>query len=150
MSIEELIRKAAAGEVLDADGQKLLAEYSPPDPAEVASLRAELESSRAELESMHRRSAITGIAQKHRFTDPEYLGYLLEKNQIDPRDEQHCGDFMTGLEKSSPQLFRSAVASGALAVPPLPGSTGAPSAGGGGRADLLAMLENAPAVPVGR
>lgn len=57
--------------------------------------------------------AVKNIADKHNFTDADYLGYKLQGAGVKLDDETAVGNFMKELEKTAPILFKSSAKPGA-------------------------------------
>ena len=179
MSIAELIAKITKGETLTDEEKTFLAAYKEPDmkdripksrldqeiakrseyEQQLADLQKQLEklskerdeavSAKTELEFKNQVSALAG---KHNFIDPEYLGFLVRKNQLDLGNEDAVNGFVAGLQKDAPKFFKVETASGA----------GTQTTGAGdqikaaydaakAQGDINAMIANAPRLdPAGK
>ncbi|MGE4564810.1 MAG: hypothetical protein AB7F32_08065 [Victivallaceae bacterium] len=126
---QELIEKMVAGSVLTAE--------------ELESLRTgcrvmeeERDAVRRELGELQFRNKVGELAEKHRFTDAEYLAFLCRQRNLEPGMERELDGFMAELREQSPRLFRVDVKPGIGPVGGVVMDTEPPSV-----ADLLA---NAP------
>lgn len=128
---------------------------------ELSRLRGELEQVSGDrdglarqLHELVRRGKVSELASQYRFSDPDYLAFLCEKHEIDLDSPEATANFMSGLEKTCPKLFRAELFSG---VPRHPSPHRAPERGeaddpvprsGGGVSNpadrLVGLLENAP------
>lgn len=66
----------------------------------------------SELAASLRKTAIGEIAAKHKFTNADYLDYLLKGKEVKIDDEAAVSAFMGELVKNSPELFQSDARSG--------------------------------------
>jgi DNA repair exonuclease SbcCD ATPase subunit len=74
---------------------------------QVADLTAERDEAKANFAKSERNSKIAKLAQKHNFSDAEYLDYLTSAKQLDLDDEGATAEYMKELGKSKPELFKS-------------------------------------------
>ncbi|MBO5688533.1 MAG: hypothetical protein J6S73_01290 [Lentisphaeria bacterium] len=102
-------------------------------------LTAERDRIQGELTAIRRSSQVRELADRHGFTDPEYLDYLLEKRSLAP-DDAGTGSFISDLKNRSPKLFRVDLQPGA----PAPAAPAAASGPPDRNAELIRRLENAP------
>lgn len=79
---------------------------------QVADLTKERDEAKANFAKSERTSKIAKLAQKHNFSDAEYLDYLTNASQLDLDDEGATTKYMTDLGKSKPQLFKSSAKPG--------------------------------------
>lgn len=82
----------------------------------------ERDKAQGELAASLRKASIADIAAKHKFSDADYLDFLLKGKEVKIDDENAVNAFMGELVKSSPHLFKSDVQSG--------GGTGQGNGGG--------------------
>ncbi len=69
-------------------------------------LAEERDGHRDELQKIKFRSRVTDIAGHYQFNDPEYLEYLLGKNQLDAEDPEQVKDFMARIREEMPRHFK--------------------------------------------
>lgn len=79
---------------------------------QLATLEKERDEAKASLAKSERTSKISTLAQKHGFSDAEYLDYLAGSKSIDLDDEAAVNSFIKELSASSPQHFQSKARSG--------------------------------------
>ena len=79
---------------------------------QLATLEKERDEAKASLAKSERTSKIASLAQKHGFSDAEYLDYLAGSKSIDLDDETAVNGFIKELSTNSPQHFKSNVKSG--------------------------------------
>lgn len=79
---------------------------------QLAALEKERDEAKASLAKSERTSKISTLAQKHGFSDAEYLDYLAGSKSIDLDDETAVNSFIKELSASSPQHFQSKARSG--------------------------------------
>ncbi|MCP3967475.1 MAG: hypothetical protein GY750_07100 [Lentisphaerae bacterium] len=110
---------------------------------DISDLTSERDSVRQELESVKFRQQISKLAGKYRFSDPDFLEYLIRKNDVSVENEEQLEGFIDELKQTNPKHFRVEVRSGA-------GSrVGGQEAGfvaAEKSGDIAGMLENAPEV----
>lgn len=58
------------------------------------------------------KSKVAGIASKYNFVDSDYLQFKIKSGEVDLNDEAAISNFVKGLEKSSPNLFKSSAKPG--------------------------------------
>jgi AraC-like DNA-binding protein len=61
---------------------------------------------RDELRQIQQRSRVSEIAGQFNFNDPEYLEYLIGKNQLELDDSEQVRDFMTRVREEMPRHFK--------------------------------------------
>jgi hypothetical protein len=91
---------------------------------QIATLTGERDSASKELGSLKFSSAVSKVAGKHKFSDPEYLGYLVQSKDLNLEDEEAVSAFMKELEGNSPNLFKSEVKPGGGTPPATPPNQG--------------------------
>jgi DNA repair exonuclease SbcCD ATPase subunit len=79
---------------------------------QIANLEKERDDAKSSLAKSERTSKIAALAQKHGFSDAEYLDYLTSAKSIDIDDENAISGFMKELTANSPQHFQSRAKSG--------------------------------------
>lgn len=99
---------------------------------QIANLEKERDEAKASLAKSERTSKIAALAQKHGFSDAEYLDYLAGSKSIDLDDETAVNGFIKELSTSSPQHFQSKAKSG--------GGTGGKGGASQGDARLKELL----------
>ncbi len=141
MDFNEIIRKAAEGESLDAEEREFLKSYRPDEElrSELESVRSERDRTAGELAEMRRRQKIDSLAMEYQFTDPDYLAFRFDKMGIEP-DSENAHAAMEGLKKQCPRLFKLDIRPG---VPANSGTHAAPLAYSAAD-ELTRQLENAP------
>lgn len=80
---------------------------------QVAALTKERDESKAKAEEMEFRGKVAELANAHRFTDADYLGWKLKSGKINLEDATAVSGFFAELEKSAPALFQSEAKGGA-------------------------------------
>ena len=84
---------------------------------QVQALTGERDAAKSELEASVRRAKVAEIAQKHGFTNADYLGFLMQGAELKLDDDNAVTAYMGGLAKSQPELFRSSAKPGSGAQP---------------------------------
>ena len=114
---------------------------------QVELLSNEKESAFKELNDLKFNSRVQELASQGKFTDANYLGYLLRRDEIDISDAEKSAAYVGELRESKPELFRADIAPGAGSMP----DRGGPNAGSGrsfqtarGNGSLAEMLKYAP------
>lgn len=79
---------------------------------EVAALTAERDDAVGKMTKYERSGKVREIADKHKFSDAEYLDYLFNSKEIDLEKEADVSKFMSDLGSSRPELFASSARSG--------------------------------------
>lgn len=79
---------------------------------QISTLTAERDEAQSKLTESEFKTKVSEIAAKHNFVDSEYLGFKVKADEIDLADEKAVTAFVKGLEKSSPNLFKSNVKPG--------------------------------------
>lgn len=79
---------------------------------EVAALTAERDDAVGKMTKYERSGKVREIADKHKFSDAEYLDYLFNSKEIDLEKETDVSNFMRDLGSSRPELFASSARSG--------------------------------------
>jgi chromosome segregation ATPase len=74
---------------------------------ELEKLTKERDDAAASLKAIERKAKVKEIADKHNFSDSDYLDYLASSKQINIEDEAATMAFVRELEQKSPELFRS-------------------------------------------
>lgn len=104
--------------------KKAFADYSTRNMPEIEQVKQQLRSATAErdnvageLEKLRRHNAIKSLAAQYGFTDPEYLDFVLQKNQIAPDKSELADSFMQEFRKSNPRYFALPVKSGSGSRP---------------------------------
>lgn len=70
-----------------------------------------------ELNTLRRKNTVSDLAKQYGFTDAEYLDFILQKNQIDPAQDDLTGKFMQGFKQNHPRYFALPVKPGAGSRP---------------------------------
>jgi len=113
---------------------------------QLRSATAERDNVAGELEKLRRHNAIKSLAAQYGFTDPEYLDFVLQKNQIAPDKSELADSFMQEFRKSNPRYFALPVKPGSGSRPgnaPVHGAASAVSC----RMDALEeLLSSAPEI----
>ena len=114
---------------------------------QVELLSNEKESAFKELDNLKFNSRVHELAVQGRFTDANYLGYLLRSDNIDVSDQEKTAAYVNSLRESKPELFKADIAPGAGSMP----DRGGANAGSGsafqtarGSGSLSEMLKHAP------
>jgi len=97
---------------------------------------------RTELEF---RTRVAELAGKNRFTDPDYLGFLAKKQNVDLNDQAAVDGFLTKIRQDCPKFFRIETAGGAGSANehrPAGGAYAAATASG----NIEAMIAAAPRI----
>lgn len=128
MNLHDILQKTAAGQELNEDEKNFIRAWQPenhnPKNIELEAANAKLnealqdmqlkleqagnDKSAAEsmLAEMQFRAAVTNIAGRYNFSDPDYLGFKLKTAGIELNDDAQAATFMDELKKSSPKLFK--------------------------------------------
>ena len=80
--------------------------------AQVATLTKDSEAAKAALAKSERTAKVSALANKHKFSNADYLDFLAASKNIDLNDDDAATAFMTELGKSNPELFTSTAKSG--------------------------------------
>ncbi len=119
MNFNELVAKAAAGALSAEDCEQLVAleaeqrRSADAMRSQLDAARVSADSAKRELAAFQRREKITELAAKFDFSDPDYLGYLVERRQIDLDDPEQTEAFYQQLATEIPLFFSIALPSGA-------------------------------------
>lgn len=120
--LEELENSGkSAEEKAKAAAEKELAKLQ----RQVEALSKERDEAKANFEKSERTAKIAALAQKHSFSNAEYLDFLAASKKLDLNDEAAASDFMKELGKTSPELFKSAAKPGGGTIPAGKDSSGA-------------------------
>lgn len=95
---------------------------------QVTTLTKERDTAMGETKQLKFDNAVTSLAGKHKFTDAEYLKYLVQKGGVDVADEAAAEAFMGNLKKDSPKYFSAEVNPGGGGTPPNNGGDGGQAA----------------------
>lgn len=79
---------------------------------QIDDLTKERDEAKTSLAKSERTSKISALAQKHGFSDAEYLDYLAGSKSVDLDDEGAVNGFIKELSANSPQHFQSRAKSG--------------------------------------
>ena len=133
MDLSIILQKAAGGEPLNDEERSFIREYRPGGETEIGELKNQLQSAlserdsvRSELAALHFRNSVFRLAGEHKFTDPDYLEYLCQKEGIDPDSAECSGEFMEKLRDTSPRFFKIELAPGPDHSVSAAGNTDAP------------------------
>ena len=111
---------------------------------ELAEVTAERDNAAGELRQLKRRNAVAELARQHRFNDPDYLDYLLERRGIAPDDPRNTEDFLRKFRGEQPRFFDVELKSGAGSRPGVGSNT--PLVSETGASGIAAMLADAPEI----
>ena len=149
MDVWEIIRRSAMNDGMAAGEREAVLQLCNDRAAELAELRSAAETAgaerdrlAAELNIVKRNAAIRVLAEKHNFTDPDYLDFLMQKKGVAMDDQVAVESAVAALKKDCPRFFR---------VDVHPGSAAAAPGEYNGRTvenqrDLAVMVSNAPEV----
>ena len=84
---------------------------------DIKTLMLERDKLKASHEELLRRQAVRELAGKYRFSDADYLDYLLKKESINTADEQACAEFIEKMQLEKPDSFELTLKSGSGIVP---------------------------------
>lgn len=84
----------------------------------LASLTVERDAAIAERAALEFSGAISSLASKHKFSDAEFLKYLVQSKKVDLTDAAAADTFMANLKKESPKHFLADVNPGGGGTPP--------------------------------
>lgn len=97
---------------------------------QIDALTKERDEAVSKMTAYERSGKVRSIADKHSFSDADYLDYLLNSKQIDLEKESDVSNFLRDLSSNRPELFKSSAKPGS-------GTGGA----GGGQGDSAAKKE---------
>ena len=124
--------------------KKAFTDYTRQNLPEIDQVRQQLRDTAAErdnvageLKTLRRHNAIKTLASQYGFTDAEYLDFVLQKNNVEPDNNDLANAFMQQFRQTNPRYF-------ALPVKPGSGSRpgSAPAAGKNSAGSALDMLED--------
>jgi vacuolar-type H+-ATPase subunit I/STV1 len=101
---------------------------------QVAKLTKERDDAAAKAADMEFGAGVRALADKHKFVDPDYLGYKIKAAGVKLDDADGVSGLIKALEKDSPNMFRSDAKPGS-------GTQGAGAGGAGGGGDAKARLD---------
>jgi hypothetical protein len=145
MDVWEIIRRSALNDGMDAGEREAVLQLCSDRTAELERLRSAAESACAERDRLagelgivKRAAAVKRLAEKHNFTDPDYLDFLLQKREVAMDDHAAVEAAVNGLKNEIPRFFRVDIHSGpAEKAGSCPGRDS-------DRTDLTTMVSNAP------
>ena len=79
---------------------------------DIRNLSMERDQLKASHDSLLRRQTVRELAVKSRFSDADYLDYLISRNNVDPADEKACLEFIEKMRLEKPDSFESTLKSG--------------------------------------
>ena len=96
-------------------------------------------------EKLLRRQTVSELAGKNRFSDADYLDYLISRENIDLNDEAACCKFIAKLRMEKPGAFESGLKSGSgSGIASAMQNAGEQFSGGRDRiGNIISQLENA-------
>ena len=90
-----------------------------PEPEIIASLQNALKQAESrqlslqqKYDSLIRRRNVEQLAKKHKFSDVDYLDFLLSKEQIPSDNPECCDNFINALRQKAPRYFNNELKSG--------------------------------------
>ena len=149
MDVWEIIRRSVMNDGLAAEEREAVLDFCSDHTSQMAELRSAAESAEAEkqrlseeLGALKRSAAVSTLAERHKFTDPGYLDYLLQKKDVCMDDPAAVEAAVALLKEECPRFFRVDIVPGTSSgiVPEQTADCRTM------RQDLAAMVKNAPEV----